>query len=78
MSYVITVYQNGVTPSQGFARTKAEAVALFREIIKDYTKVYTKGSGYIKFGSMRSGRVKFEHPAFGVDTLITIQDNREA
>ena len=75
MSYVITVYQNGVTPLQGFARTKAEAVALFREIIKDCAKVYTKGSGYKKMGTMRSGRVKFEHPAFGVDTLITMQDN---
>lgn len=76
MSYVITVYQNGVTPSQEFTSTKAEAVNLFREIIKDYTKVYTKGSGYKKMGSVRSGRVKFEHPAFGVDTLITMQDNQ--
>lgn len=75
MSYVITIYQNGVTPSQEFARTKVEAVTLFREIIKDCAKVYTKGSGYKKMGTMRSGRVKFEHPAFGVDTLITLQDN---
>lgn len=75
MSYVITIYQNGVTPSQEFISTKAEAVTLFSEIIKDYTKVYTKGSGYKKRGSVRSGRVKFEHPAFGVDTLITLQDN---
>ena len=75
MSYVITVYQNGVTPSQEFTRTKAEAVALFRETVKDCAKVYTKGIGYKKIGSVRSGRVKFEHPVFGVDTLITIQDN---
>ena len=75
MSYVITVYQNGVTPSQGFARTKVEAITLFREIINDCAKVYTKGSGYKKMGTVRSGRVKFEHPAFGVDTLITLQDN---
>ena len=75
MSYVITVYQNGVTPSQEFTRTKAEAVTLFREIVKDCAKVYTKGSGYIKVGTVRSGRIKFEHPAFGVDTSITIQDN---
>ena len=75
MSYVITIYQNGVTPSQEFTSTKAEAVALFREIIKDCAKVYTKGSGYKKVGTVRSGRVKFEHPAFGVDTLITLQDN---
>ena len=75
MSYVITVYQNGITPVQEYTRTKAEAVAIFREIIKDCTKVYTKGSGYKKLGTMRSGRVKFEHPAFGVDTLITMQDN---
>ena len=75
MSYVITVYQNGVSPAQEFTHTKAEAVALFREIIKDRAKVYTNGSGYKKRGSVRSGRVKFEHPAFGVDTLITLQDN---
>lgn len=75
MSYVITVYQNGVTPSQEFTRTKAEAVTLFREIIKDYTKVYNKGSGYVKVGTVRSGRIKFKHHAFGVDTLITIQNN---
>ena len=75
MSYVITIYQNGVTPSQEFTSTKAEAVTLFREIIKDCAKVYTKGSGYKKVGTVRSGRVKFEHPAFGVDTLITLQDN---
>lgn len=75
MSYVITVYQNGVTPSQEFTRTKAEAVTLFSKMVKDYTKVYTKGSGYKKMGSVRSGRVKFEHPVFGVDTLITMQDN---
>ena len=75
MSYVITVYQNGVTPSQEFTSTKAEAVALFREIIKDCAKVYTKGSGYKKIGTVRSGRIQFEHPAFGVDTLITLQDN---
>ena len=75
MSYVITVYQDGVTPSQEFTRTKAEAVALFREIVKDCAKVYTKGSGYKKVGKVRSGRIKFEHPAFGVDTLITIQNN---
>ena len=75
MSYVITVYQNGVTPSQGFARTKAEAVALFRETVKDCAKVYTKGSGYKKVGTVRSGRIKFEHTAFGVDTLITMQNN---
>ena len=75
MSYVITIYQNGVTPSQEFTSTKAEAVALFGKIVKDCSKVYTKGSGYKKMGSVRSGRVKFEHPAFGVDTLITMQDN---
>ena len=75
MSYVITVYQYGVSPAQEFTRTKAEAVALFREIIKDCAKVYTKGSGYKKVGTVRSGRVKFEHPAFGVDTLITMQNN---
>ena len=75
MSYVITVYQNGVTPVQEYTRTKAEAVALFREIIKDCAKVYTKGSGYRKEGTVRSGRIKFEHQVFGVDTLITLQDN---
>lgn len=75
MSYVITIYQNGVKEAQEFISTKAEAVALFREVIKDCTKVYTKGSGYKKMGTVRSGRVKFEHPAFGVDTLITLQDN---
>ena len=75
MSYVITLYQNGVTPSQEFTRTKAEAITLFGKIVKDCAKVYTKGSGYIKVGSVRSGRVKFEHPAFGVDTLITMQHN---
>ena len=75
MSYVITVYQNGVTPTQGFTRTKAEAITLFREIVKDCAKVYTKGSGYKKMGTVRSGRVKFEHPVFGVDTLITLRDN---
>ena len=75
MSYVITVYQNGVTPIQEFTNTKAEAVALFREIVEDCAKVYTKGSGYKKVGTVRSGRIKFEHPAFGVDTLITMQDN---
>lgn len=75
MSYVITIYQNGVSPAQEFTRTKAEAVALFSKIVKDCAKVYTKGSGYKKMGTVRSGRVKFEHPAFGVDTLITLQDN---
>ena len=75
MSYVITVYQNGVNPSQEFTSTKAEAVTLFCEIVKDCAKVYTKGSGYTKVGTVRSGRVKFEHPAFGVDTLITMQHN---
>ena len=75
MSYVITVYQNGVSPAQEFTHTKAEAVALFGNIVKDCSKVYTKGSGYKKVGTVRSGRVKFEHPAFGVDTLITIQNN---
>lgn len=75
MSYIITVYQNGVTPTQALANTKAEAVTLFREIVKDCAKVYTKGSGYKKVGTVRSGRIKFEHPAFGVDTLITIQNN---
>ena len=75
MSYVITVYQNGVTPVQEYTRTKAEAVALFREIIKDCAKVYTKGSGYRKEGTVRSGRIQFEHQVFGVDTLITLQDN---
>lgn len=75
MSYVITIYQNGVTPSQEFTSTKAEAVALFGKIVKDCSKVYTKGIGYKKIGTVRSGRVKFEHPAFGVDTLITLQDN---
>lgn len=75
MSYVITIYQNGVTPSREFTHTKAEAITLFREIIKDCAKVYTKGSGYKKQGTVRSGRVVFEHPAFGVDTLITLQDN---
>lgn len=75
MSYVITVYQNGVTPMQEYTRTKVEAVTLFREIIKDCAKVYTKGSGYRKEGTVRSGRIQFEHPAFGVDTLITLQDN---
>ena len=75
MSYVITVYQNGVTPSQEFTRTKAEAVTLFRVTVKECTKVYTKGSGYKKVGTVQSGRIKFEHPAFGVDTLITIQNN---
>lgn len=74
MSYVVTFYNKAVTPIQEFYRTKALAMKALSDDVKSMRPVY-KGSGFRQKGSIKSGRVVFEHPVCGVDYLGKIEEN---
>lgn len=74
MSYVVTYYTKATQPLQSFHHTKAQAEAAMTQDIKAVKPTY-RGSGYKQKGSVRSGRVTFEHPYYGVDYLVKIENN---
>lgn len=74
MSYVVTFYSNAVAPVREFYKTKALALKALSDDLKVVKPLY-KGSGYKQKGTIRSGRVSFEHPCFGVDYLVKVEEN---
>lgn len=74
MSYVVTFYNKAVTPVQEFYKTKALAMEALSDDVKSMKPMY-KGSGFKQKGSVKSGRVVFEHPCYGVDYLAKIEEN---
>lgn len=74
MSYVVTFYTRAIQPIQEFYSTKKQALEAMREDLQ-YARQDYKGSGYKQKGSVRSGRVTFEHPYYGVDYMVKIEKN---
>lgn len=74
MGYVVTFYKKAATPIQEFYKTKALAMKALSEDAK-YMKSIYKETGFKQKGSVKSGRVAFEHPCYGVDYLAKIEEN---
>jgi len=75
MSYIITIYTNAVTPTQLFFNTKKLALEAMSEEVKDLKDSYPIKSGYKKMGSIKGGRVSFEHLYYGVDSVVKLEVN---
>lgn len=72
MSYVVTFYTKAVTPVQEFYSTKKQALIAMSEDVKEQQKAY-KNSGFKKVGSLKEGRISFEHPYYGVDYMVKVE-----
>jgi hypothetical protein len=71
--YFLTEYTRAVTPTQSWFKTKALALKEMSDCIKEAKIDYVK-SGFKKVGTIKDERVTFEHPYYGVDYLVKIEE----
>lgn len=71
--YFLTEYTRAVSPIQTWFKTRSLAVRELSNCVKHAKLDYAK-SGFKKVGTIKSGRVSFEHPCYGVDYLVKIEE----
>lgn len=70
--YTLTVHTSKVSADQYFYQTKKQALKAMSQIVNNVKNEFT-GAGYKKVGSLKSGRLQFEHERYGVDFLVILE-----
>lgn len=70
--YTLTVYTSKVYADQYFYQTKKQALKAMSQIVNNVKSEFTN-QDYKKIGSLKSGRIQFEHERYGVDFLVILE-----
>ena len=72
MKTTLTVSVRACSPYVAHFATKRDAIEAMRQEVAAMTHYYKK-RGYKQKGTVKSGWVQFDHPAFGCDCWIKVE-----